>query len=210
MFELTVPTALRLEKASTRIEHHGDAQVTAIDLKVTLTANNKILDMFHVKLRTRLFGVLAAEASQAPGQANLDLPVSDLPNITFPEIEYPIKWDREFSGYTTRIDRGLGGASNMVLNLCVLKSFKFTPIEGGSVEIEFTISSAADITEQMIGRLSVMQQNSLTLSLTAPALVEGGVIDASKDGDAPGTAKAKAKTKGKSATDEFVAQHVPL
>ena len=205
MFELTHPTDCALDKVNTSIEHHGEAHVLAIDLKVTLTTNNRILDSFHPRLRQMLFCALAAEAQA--GQGELQLPVSDLPNVTFTKLEYPIKWDLESTGYTCTVDHGLGGKSNIVLNLCTLKNFKFSPIEGGSCEVEFTISSAADIDGRIAGKLSVMQQSDITVTLLAPAAVEGGVIDASAG--APGTEKAK-KPRSKAhdaATDAFVAAH---
>ena len=213
MFELTTPTDVALDKVNTRIEHHGEAHVLAIDLKVTLTTNNLILDRFHPKLRSMLFCALAAEAKAEQGE--LELPVSDLPNVTFTKLEYPIKWDLEATGYTCTVDHGLGGKSNVMLNLCTLKNFKLSPIEGGSCEVEFTISSAADIDERIAGKLSVMQQTDIAITLLAPAAIEGVVIDASAGSGAPGTGPAaepakahKAKNKAhRDATDAFVDAH---
>lgn len=213
MFELRTPSNVMLDKVNTRIEHHGEAHVLAVDLKVTLTTNNSILDQFHSKLRAMLFCSLAAE--EKAGQGELQLPVSDLPNITFTKIDYPIKWDLESTGYTCKVDHGLGGKSDLVLNLCDLKNFRFSPIEGGSVEVEFTISSAADIDERIAGKLSVMQQSDIAITLLAPQDVDGGVIDASAGSGAPGTGPAveapkkdKPKSKAhKDATDAFVAAH---
>jgi hypothetical protein len=187
-FELKTPTTVKLDKLNSRIEMHGEAHVLAVDLKVTLTTNNAILDSFHAKLRAMLFCNLPAEAKEEQGE--LDLPVSDLPNVTFTKIDYPIKWDLEATGYTCRVDHGLGGDSDLVLNLCVLKNFKFSPIEGGSCEVEFTISSAADIDERIAGKLSVMQQSDITITLLAPAEVKDGMIDASAGSGAPGTGPA--------------------
>lgn len=213
MFELQSPSNVMLDKVNTRIEHHGEAHVLAVDLKVTLTTHNSVLDQFHSKLRAMLFCSLAAD--QMDGQGELSLPVSDLPNITFTKIDYPIKWDLEATGYTCKVDHGLGGKSDLVLNLCTLKNFRFSPIEGGSVEVEFTISSAADIDERIAGKLSVMQQSDIAITLLAPQDVDGGVIDASAGSGAPGTGPAleapkadKPKSKAhKDATAAFVEAH---
>ncbi len=216
MFELTTPTTLKLDKLNPRVEHHGEALVPAVDLKCTLTTNNKVLDQFHPKLRAMLFCSLpaeqAAKRAAEDGQAEMQLPVSDLPNITFPKLEYPVKWDLELSGYTTRVDFGLGGNSDLVINLCVLKNFKFSPIEGGSCEVEFTISSAADIDANISGKLSMNQQQDITITLLGPNLTDGGVIDASAGSGAPGTrpaaepdAKPKKQSKAvKDATAAFL------
>ena len=217
-FELKTPTSVSLENVSTRIEHHGDAHVLAADLKVLLTTNNTTLDLFHPKLREALFCSLASDAAKAAGQTEMELPVSDLPNMTFPMIDYPIKWDLELSGFVARVDYGLGGDADIVLNQCTLKKFKFSAIEGGSVAIEFTISSSADIDERIAGKLSVMQQQAIYITLLAPALVEGDVIDVTAGSGAPGTGPAleapkdsKPKSKAhRDATAAFLDAQAPL
>ena len=218
-FELTQPTTMKLDKLNARIERHGEAHVVAVDLKCTMQSNNALLDLFHPKLRAALFCSLPAEAAARraaeDGQTEMSLPVSDLPNIAFTKLKYPVKWDLEATGYTCRIDHGLGGKSDIVLSLCTLKNFSFTPIEGGSVEAEFTISSAADIDERIAGKLSVMQQSDITLTLLGPQAVAGGLIDASAGSGAPGTGPAVEKPKAskpkskaqQDATDAFVSAH---
>ena len=222
IFELTAKTTMKLDKLNSRIEHHGEAHVLAIDLKCTMQSNNSLLDQFHPKLRAALFCSLPAEAAARRaaenGQTEMSLPVSDLPNIAFTKLKYPVKWDLEATGYTCRIDHGLGGKSDIVLSLCTLKNFSFAPIEGGSVEMEFTVSSAADIDERIAGKLSVMQQSDITMTLLAPQAVDGGIIDASAGSGAPGTGpaleatKASIKSKSKAhkdATAAFVDAHGP-
>lgn len=214
-FELTTPTTVSLENVSTRIEHHGESHVLAVDLKVLLTANNQMLDVFHPKLREALFCSLASDAAKAAGQEEMELPVSDLPNMTFPMIDYPIKWDLELSGFVARVDYGLGGDADIVLNQCTLKKFRFSAIEGGSVAIEFNISSSADIDERIAGKLSVMQQQSIGITLLAPSVVEGNVIDSTAGSGAPGTGPSlelpkepKPKSKAhRDATDAFIDAH---
>ena len=54
IFELTAKTTMKLDKLNSRIEHHGEAHVLAIDLKCTMQSNNSLLDQFHPKLRAAL------------------------------------------------------------------------------------------------------------------------------------------------------------
>lgn len=226
-FELPKPTMLQLKHVSTRKEHHGEALVLAIDLKFKWVTNNIALNMFDGgDMREALFSALPP-GTKAPvsvdgddGQAEMDLPVSDLPFVRMPHIGYPLKSDYEFTGYKLVRDYGRGGDADKILNLCKLKDFKFTPIEGGSAEIEFGVSSAADITGEMAGSWSEAAQENVAISLFAPVKAEGPVIDASNGSGAPGTngasgetpapnggtngAKAETKTPD-NATDAFVA-----
>ena len=221
MFELKNPTNVKLDKLNSRIEMHGEAHVLAVDLKCTLQTSSTILDQFHPDLRAALYCSLSAEAAAKrateAGQTEMQLPITDLPNMRFVTLGYPLKWDIEATGYTCRIESGIGGKFDIVLKLCTLKNFRFTPIEGGSCEVELTISSAADIDERIAGKLSVMQQSDITLTLLAPTVVDGGLIDASAGSGAPGTGpaaepekKPKAKSKAvRDATDAFVDAHAP-
>jgi len=214
MFELAEFTSITLDHFQTRVELHGEAHVLACDLSMTLKTHNSILDLMDKRLRPRLYMNLSAEEkarlTQQAGQATMDLPISDLPNIAFPDIDYPLKFMKEYSGHTCTIEHGIDSSTAIVLNVCKLKTFRITPIEGGSVEIKFTISSAADIDEHITGAMPMKQKTDIKMKLLAPRDVDGGVIDASADGDAPGTEKAKRgkkKDEGRAATDAFVEQH---
>lgn len=213
-FEFLTPTQFELNNFQTRIEKHGDANVLAVDLAVTLTTHNSILQLLHPELCAGIFTNLTAEQlarqDAEAGQTKMDLPVSELPNIRFDRLLYPLKWDLELTGYIVKVEQGINDDSAIVLNMCVLKKFNVTPIEGGSVEIKFTISSSADIGEDVTAKMPAKQQTKIAMTLTAPALVEGGAIDASQDGDAPGSETPEVKPAGKGrkppkdATEAFV------
>lgn len=216
-FELTTPTSVKLKNAQSRPEHHGEALVLAMDLRLQWTTNNRALDMLSPTLRASLFSVLPSgmEADEDDDQEELDLPVSERPFIAMPKLKYPVKWEVEMSGYTLRLDYGLGGDSDSIVNVCVLKNWAITPIEGGSVEIEWTLSSSADIGGGIVGRFAEQQQKNITITLLAPTVLATDLIDASAGSGAPGTGPAvekpnseKAKSKAhRDATDAFVAQH---
>lgn len=216
-FELKQPTTVKLKNAQSRPEHHGDVLVLAMDLRIVWTTNNRALDMLSPTLRESLFSVLPVGVKSDGDQEELDLPVSERPFVSMLKLKYPVKWEEEMSGYTLRLDFGLGGASDSVVNVCVLKNFAISPIEGGSVEIEFTVSSSADINGSIVGRFSEKQQQDIVITLLAPAVVEGDVIDTSAGSGAPGTGPAleapkppKAKSKAhQTATDAFIDQHAP-
>jgi hypothetical protein len=200
-FELPKPTMMELKHVSTNKEHHGEALVLAIDLKFKWVTNNIALNMLDGGgMREALFAALPP-GTKAPvkvedddGQAEMDMPVSDLPFVRMPRVGYPLKTDYEFTGYKLVRDYGRGGDADQVLSLCKLKDFKITPIEGGSVCIEFGVRSAADVTGEMAGSWSEAAQENVEISLFAPVKAEGPVIDASNGSGAPGTNGASGET----------------
>lgn len=183
MLQLQDFTEVKLENFNVRAEHHGEALVPAIDLAFSWKTNNRALDMIHAELRTRLFIKLAQPRKVKEGDnEELELPVDDeLPNVCFPLLKYPLKFEKEYQGYTCTVNYGLGGKSDIVLNLCRLKDVKVEPIEGGSVEIKWTISCAADITESISGKLSLQQQREISLKMLPPTDSAGQVMTEEDD-----------------------------
>lgn len=170
-FEIPDFTGVKLDNVNIRTQKHGDENVPAIDLAMTLTANNKVLDLIHHALRPTLFCAQGAQGRQ-PTQAEMDLPVDDLPNVRFPHLDYPVKYDSMLVGYTLTVDYGRGGESNLRLKTCDIKTFKITPIEGGSVECKFTVQCADSIDERIVGKLSMLQQAEISITLDGPEIVE--------------------------------------
>lgn len=218
VFEHNKPTTVKLAHAKGRKENHGDVKVLALDLSITFTTNNRFLDTFAPGWREAMFSAVPLGQTEANNdQEEMDLRVSDLPFLRMAHAVYPLKFDKEYTGHTLRLDYGRGGDSDKVVQLCKLKSFQFTPIEGGSVEIHYSLASAADITGDLVGAFSELIQQDIVITLLAPAAVEGGLIDASAGSGAPGTGPAAepekaAKPKSKAvqnATDAFVDMHAP-
>lgn len=215
-FELSKATTVKLKNVQSRPEHHGEALVLAMDLRLVWTTNNRALDMLSPRLLPALFLAMPAGDDDGDedgdGQDEMDLPVSELPFIALGKLKYPVKWEAEMSGYTLRLDFGLGGDSDSVVSVCVLKNWGITPIEGGSVEIEFTVSSSADISGSIIGRFSEKQQQDIVITLLAPTVLATDLIDSSAGSGAPGTGPAdeapkaeKPKSKAhKDATEAFI------
>jgi hypothetical protein len=167
MFELESNTRLHVVNVNPRREKHGEDNVPAVDLKLRMEASNTVLAMFHGALRSALYHRSAA-ASDNP-QASLEgvAPVSDLPNLRFPKLE-PIRWDDELSGYTLRIDHGLGGKSDLVLEGCTINSFGIECKEGGTVVVTFRLQCNA-IAEREIGKLCLMIDQEIEATLIPPA-----------------------------------------
>lgn len=170
-FELLDFTSVKLDNCNSRMQNHNDKNVPAIDLSMTLTATNKVLDLIHHALRPTLFCAQGAQGQQ-PTQAEMDLPVDDLPNVRFPNMEYPTRYGSKLTGYTLTVDYGRGELQNLRLKTCEIKIFKITPIEGGSVEIKWTVQCADGIDERIVGKLSMLQQSEISITLEGPEIVE--------------------------------------
>lgn len=220
MFEIPTLSDVYLKNFQSRVERHGDVPVIAVDLSCSFKTHSSVLDLINAKYRAMYYCNLTDEEKkrreEEVGQTGMDLPVSDLPNLRVTDIEYPVKHSKEYSGHTCRIPHGIDDSTAVVLRVCKVTKLRFTPIEGGSVEIEFNVSSSADITEHTLAVMPHKQQTSFPMQLTAPVMAEGDLIDASKDApDLPpnGTTQpkpGKGKGKGKaSATDAFVDAHAP-
>jgi len=213
-FEIPDVTEMLCVKFQTRNENHGEAKVTAADLRVRWRTKNTALDMLHTKLRE---GFCSALPDQETKQGEMEIEASDLAFVRFKDLVYPMRLDREYTGYTTKIDYGTGGEADLLMKVCKLHNFCFTPLEGGLADIEWTISSSADIDERLVGVLGCKQQQNVFLSLLPPALKDGEVIDASNGSGAPGTGKAApaaetppdgvADGSRTDPTDAFVAAH---
>ncbi|MEJ7685667.1 MAG: hypothetical protein WKG52_00960 [Variovorax sp.] len=170
MLELLEPTTVKLANVQTRVEKHGDEEVMAIDLAVTWNTNNRSLTAIHKQLRAMLFCDLRQEATGP--QSEMDLPVDEQPNVRLPGVDYPIKLDFQQVGARVEVAFGIDDTTAIVLQLCKVQKFRVTPIEGGSAEIKFSVSSSADIDDHIIGTLSILQQRDISLKLTMPEVAK--------------------------------------
>lgn len=210
MFDLDEMTTLKLTNASPRKECHGDQLVQAIDLSLRWETSNEALSMFDGWLRGSLYWNQAAEQ----GQEKLDGVPEALPNLRSPKLKMPLKWDWDGTGYTLRIDHGLGGKSDLVLTGCKVGKFEFTAKEGGTVLIDFRVQANADVNEKIVGKLCALEGTDIQATLLAPNEMQEPI-----DGSTghPGVAAQKAAEAAgqqridgdppKDATDTFVAAH---
>lgn len=205
MLQMLEPTVVKLSNVQTRVEKHGEDEVIAIDLAVTWNTNNRSLIAIQKQLRNALFCDLRQEAGG--DQEEMDLPVDEMPNVRVPGMDYPVKLDFQQVGARVEVAFGISEVSAIVLNLCKIGKMRVTPIEGGSAEVKFAISSSADIDDHIIGTLSVLQQREISLKLTMPEveqptkpLTEGDVF-----GDPPAQTD---EEKAKALADEALAKSV--
>lgn len=165
-FEFLTLTKAKLNSVNVRSEKHGPELVPAVDLKLAIDASNDILDKFHPDLKAALY----CQAQQEGGeQESLDgiEPVTNLPNLKFPKLDGPLKWDAMGAGYELVIDWGLGGDSNLVMHGCEINNFAFSCKEGGTVELTLRVQ-ISEIEEAIIGKLATLCQHDVHITLIAP------------------------------------------
>jgi hypothetical protein len=166
LLQLLEPTTVKLTHAQSRVEKHGDDDVMAIDLAVIWNTHNRALTDIHKQLRNALFCDMRQEV-KGP-QSEMDLPVDELPNVRLPGMDYPIKLDFQQVGARVEVAYGIDDTTAIVLQLAKIHKFRVTPIEGGSAEVKFAISSATEIDDHVIGTLSILQQRDISIKLSMP------------------------------------------
>jgi len=169
-FEIESYTSLRLSNINPRMEKHGPESVPAADINFVLDAPNDILSFFDGALLSALY---TQRTEATPAQETLDgvEPVTHLPNLRFPKMS-PIKWDWRGAGYTLSIDYGLGHGKGVELEGCEVGKFVIDPKEGGTVELKFQVQAVTGLTEQILGKLSLLIGQEVEITLLAPTTVE--------------------------------------
>jgi len=160
MFELP-KQQVKLIKASTPIENHGNDYKLACVLTVEATVSNSALSFFSSSLRDALYRMATPEDG-----ADLATDPDSPSVLRFPKMS-PFAWDWTGVGYKAVVDYGLGGDSDITLVDAKLDAFMVTPMEGGSVVLKFNVivhPSALDT-----GRLCEKQKQNIDLTLIAPA-----------------------------------------
>jgi hypothetical protein len=162
-FEIEDFAAVKLNSANFRSQLHGEEHVPAVDLGFTMDAPNTILSYFDGFLLSSLYYCSAASS----GQKVIDGVDQVLPNLRFPKLKLPLKWEEDLTGYTLTIDLGLGGKSNLELSSCAVNGFEIEPKEGGTVQVGFRVQ-AVRLSEKDIGKLATLVQHDLQIQLTPP------------------------------------------
>lgn len=156
----------KLNSVNLRSEVHGEKHVPAVDLSFTQDVPNTVLSYFDGALLSALYYCSAASS----GQKIIDGVDQVLPNLRFPKLGLPLKWDDSGKGYALEIDYGLGpNESNIELDLCTVGEFRITPREGGTVEIKFRVQASGEqLTEKVFGKLASLIQQEVKIKLLPP------------------------------------------
>lgn len=168
-FEIKDYSDVKFSNLNTRVEKHGAESVPAADLTFTMDAPNSVLNYFHDGLLEALYAPAATDDEGDEPEFDEVEPVSALPLLKFPDLA-PQKLDRKFAGYGLSLDYGLGGDSCIDIEGCEVGKFVLDPKEGGTVAVKFQVQCQAGLTEQIMGKLAMLNGQDIKIRLLAPEL----------------------------------------
>lgn len=140
-------------------EKHGDECKMAGSIKLSLQLHNSALDTFHKDLRPALF----RKPSKGEQQDLIDK--DGLTALKFPRLG-SLSWDEDFPGYEIELAGGLGLTEPLFLADVTVKKLKFEPLEGGSVQVSFSVVCHPDSAEA--GQLCQLIQSDVEVTLVPP------------------------------------------
>lgn len=185
MFELLTPTAAVLRSVTPRTERHGDDDVFAVSLGLTITGPNTILDALQPGLRDMIYKAVEGQ-EQLPGVE------PSTPLLRTRGVE-SINLAARFDGWTLRIDAGIDESNPIALGGAKVDRFSVEPSEGGTVALSFRVGSS-DIDAEEAGWICAHLKQEITITLKAPErpsdAIDGTVghpgLAAMQDGQAEG------------------------
>jgi hypothetical protein len=156
-FELT-NAAATLSNLNPRVEKKGGnkEKVPAADLHFSCVQSADVLAFFSPTLKSFVFD------EKGPRDLADGLPLRD------PHMVYPLSRDEELLNATVKLDYGV--KAPMEFEDAKVNRFEITPMEGGSVKVGFRVQCKPD--EKQIGKLYLLQEQSVTLSIEPGELPE--------------------------------------
>lgn len=159
MFELLTPIEATLRTLTPRTEKHGEDDVSAVSLGLTIRGPNTLLDYLSKGLRETLYKPVE-DQEQLPGVE------PSTPLLRVRGIE-SVRLDACFEGWTLKIDRGIDQSNPIALGGAKVDAFAVEPSEGGTIDLLFRVGSS-DIDEDEAGWLFGHLKQSIWITLHAP------------------------------------------
>src|SRR5262245_5585809 len=145
---------MRVANVNVRSERHGEVETPAVDVKLEWVTSHEVLAAFNPKMREVFY--------MKDPQMSLDGMGEGLA-LVFRDLD-PLKMHSEESGLSLRIVHGLSGSSDLVFKDCVASGFKLDMLQGGSVEVTFTVSTT-DLDEKRLGKLGLMLKSDVPVRI---------------------------------------------
>lgn len=206
-FSLPHPTVVTVEHINIRDEHHGDETALAIDLKLSLEANNDVLEQFEPGMVGSFYRKGTAPAARA-GQAALDLEKApDLNELRFPNLDTQ-KWHEDLEDRIVTLDYGITGASKpLTLQPCKVNEFRMEMKQGGTVRVTFRVQHS-EPDEGTLGKVGSLLKRQVRATIRPSAEMERLIADnEAMAAQAAPKSRAKKAAAPQDATDAFLAQH---
>lgn len=150
MLRLTLDKAKAfLQSLNLRVEKHGEANVPAADLDLSIPRSADVLAEFAPTLKAFIFD------ENGPRDLAEGIPIRDK------HFRYPLHRDEEMTGATVRVAYGVG--EPMVFADAKVSKFRITPHEGGAVVIECRVQCRP--APEDVAKLYGLQQAEIEVSL---------------------------------------------
>lgn len=158
-FELTEKITGVLATFTNRTEKHGEEDVPAISMGITIETANTILDKFSPTLRTTLY-------QKAESQDDLPGVEPSTPLLRTRGMEV-IKLAGKLDGWTLKIDHGIDEDDPITFGGCKVDQFELVAKEGGTVVFSFRVGTA-DVDGERAGMMFEKQKQEIVFTLHAP------------------------------------------
>ena len=151
----------KLDNVNVRAEKHGDENVVAVDLKITVEVGNEILDSFDPGLRPALY----RKPNKNDAAELFDKTKDEAPMrvLRFPKLA-PLRWDAEFPSCALKINYGVSGANDLNFTAAVDK-FVMDNKDGGTTALSFRAVVKPD---GEMDELCALIQSEISITLTQP------------------------------------------
>jgi hypothetical protein len=159
-FQLLTATHAKLSSFTPRIEKHGDENVPAVSLGLTITGPNTLLDALQPGLRAALY--TAPEGQEVLPGVEQSLPLLRSRALERIKLKVP-----DMEGWQLVIEHGIADDSAVDLHGCKVDGFVLEPFEGGSVELKFRVGTS-DVDETYMGHLAMKLGQEVKITLHAP------------------------------------------
>ena len=164
MFELTQMTTVRiLDVRTLASKDRKPDEPPGAQLLVQANMQIAELAMFDPALPAML-------ARKAPVEGKKQGQLDGIEVLELTEIGAHMKripWVYDQTGVTVEIDRGLGGASNLVLHDCTVHRVSFQPEKGVSAKVQWTIDAPGQ-SDAVRGKLTGMKATDMPITQVGP------------------------------------------
>lgn len=190
MFQITETTGAALTAVTNRIEKHGDEDVPAVSLQISVEAANTLLDQIDPAIRHALYKAVEGQ-DQLPGikPATPVLRCNSFDQITLTQAH---------EGWALEIDGGIDEDAPMRFAGCKVDKFRVEAKQGGSIVLRLRIGTS-DVDAERLGALAMHNGKAIWIKLLPPAkpvdAIDGSTEAFNKDHP------------GASASDLFAAEH---
>jgi hypothetical protein len=163
MFQIESPAKAKLEDIEVLSQKNRKPD-EGVGVKLTLQVEliNGVLSYFDGRLKSFLF-----EKGVSRGQESLPgTEATDMQQLSSIGAKVKtLKWSEEITALEIVIDRGLGGASNIILDDCTVSNIKISPQEGGTVSLKFWLE-AQNVPAKIFGDLAMFKSRDVQITMT--------------------------------------------